>query len=256
MLGYWRGSRVAVKTFHSCLKSNHNIALFRQEIDISSHIRHPNIATLFGVTESLEGPVSLVTRLLEGSLSDVIYSGVQQLTLREQTDLAVGFTAGLSYLHQLPTAVLHGDIRPTNILVDAMLEAQIADFGTARFVGASLSAGRSSREYVAPERMDGNASNTMSADVYSLGVTYIELMISESPVVKSRRSQADKVLYPHFQDLCLQAISHLPSDRPSAARCLRILEKICETELYNSCPPKRLVRRQHATGGGTRISLV
>eukprot|EP00118_Oscarella_pearsei_P021958 m.250317 g.250317 ORF g.250317 m.250317 type:complete len:815 (+) comp40317_c1_seq2:901-3345(+) len=254
-VGYWRGSPVAVKIFYDFLKNDHNIGLFRQEMEISARVRHPNILTTFGATTAADGtPLRMITRLLEGSLTDVIKAG-SPLSLREQVDLAVGCTAGLSYLHQLvPVAVLHGDIRPSNILVTAMMEAQIADLGTARFISGSLSAGLLSSQYIAPERLEGFSSNTKAADVCSLGVTLIQLMTNKDPVLVDRPEQADMVIHPVFRDLCLRAVSDSPKQRPSAHECLVPLEGIRHTDEYKKCHLKRVVKGKFP--GGRTVTLM
>ncbi|XP_065833120.1 uncharacterized protein [Oscarella lobularis] len=189
-IGHWRGSPVAVKTFHESIKSEHYCALFRQEMEICSRIRHPNIVAICGVIIMDDTPFQIITNLLEGSLCDVIKASLssKSLTLKEKVDLSLGFVAGICYLHQLrPTPVLHGDIRSTNILVTATMVAQVGDLGSARFSDASLSAGIHSVEYIAPERLDGSqARNTAQADVCSLGVTLGELMTCREPIKAER----------------------------------------------------------------------
>ena len=184
---------MAVKTFYECLDTDYYLNLFKQEIAICTRARHPNIVFLCGVTTVNDTPLRIVTELLEGSLSDVIRASVrceQPLSLREQIDLASGMTAGISYLHQLgPDGILHGDIRSTNVVVTSVMEAKICDLGAARFAQVSLSAGPLSPEYLAPERSPEKGHgvrNTKMADVYCLGVTLIELMIGQHPVVSRR----------------------------------------------------------------------
>ncbi|XP_065844684.1 uncharacterized protein [Oscarella lobularis] len=161
-MGYWRGSYVAVKSMHDLLDRGHYLELFQQEIGICSHARHPNVVSLCGVTTEDGVPARIITELLEGSVSDVIKASrrsAKRLSLREQVDMAVGFTAGIAYLHQLgPKGILHGDICPRNVVVSTLMEAKVCDLGAARFSEASkmISAGLLSPEYVAPERRDSH----------------------------------------------------------------------------------------------------
>ena len=115
-MGYWRGQAVAVKSFFDFLDSDYYLALFQQEIAICSRVRHPNIVSFYGATTMDGTPMRIVTRLLEGSLSDVIQAARlsgQLLSLREKIDLAADCTSGISYLHQVicPMPIVHGDIR-------------------------------------------------------------------------------------------------------------------------------------------------
>ncbi|XP_065838715.1 kinesin-like protein KIF13A isoform X2 [Oscarella lobularis] len=260
-VGYWRGCPVAVKTFFECLDTDYYLDLFKQEIAICSRARHPNIVFLCGVTTVNDTPLRIVTELLEGSLSDVIKASVrckEPLSLREQIDLASGMTAGISYLHQLgPNGILHGDIRSTNVVVTSLMEAKICDLGAARFAQVSLSAGPLSPEYLAPERSPEKGPrmhNTKMADVYSLGVTVIELMIGQHPVVSCRIEHLSKVAHPDVKQMCLRLIEEDPSARPGADECLAVLELIQESCAYNECAAKRMVKGKfHGEG---QVSLV
>eukprot|EP00118_Oscarella_pearsei_P007887 m.39623 g.39623 ORF g.39623 m.39623 type:complete len:1192 (+) comp32773_c0_seq4:150-3725(+) len=265
-IGVWRGCLVAVKKFHDCLVKDRYIDFFRQEMEINCRVRHPNILATCGVTQVDGLPMRIITKLLEGSLSDVInashLSKPKNLTLREQTDLAVGFTSGLCYLHQLlPNAVLHGDIRSSNILVTALMEAQIADLGTARFVNASLSVGPHSSQYVAPERSrDTPGPSSKLADVYSLGVTLIELMTGRDPAKTVRHEQVEAVDNQNIETLCRHMIEEEQQNRISAQQCLDGLKEVQRTEEYNRCPARRMVKGKYHPDSGltdpnTAVSL-
>ena len=258
-VGYWRGCRVAVKTFFNCLDTEYYLNLFKQEIAICTRVRHFNIVFLYGVTTVNGTPLRIITELLEGSLSDVIKASIcckEPLSLREKIDLASGMTAGISYLHQLgPNGILHGDVRSTNVVVTSFMEAKICDLGAARFAQVSLSAGPLSAEYLAPERSpEKGMPNTKMADVYSLGVTVIELMIGQHPVASRRIEQALQVAHPHVKQMCLRLIEKDPSARPGADGCLAVLERIQESRAYNECFAKRMVKGKfHGEG---QVSLV
>eukprot|EP00118_Oscarella_pearsei_P022292 m.254960 g.254960 ORF g.254960 m.254960 type:complete len:576 (+) comp40389_c0_seq68:741-2468(+) len=250
-IGRWRGCHVAVKTFYDHLVGDYYCKLFKQEMDVCSRVRHPNVLAVYGVTiRQDDTPFRIITKLLEGSLLRVIKTGLP-LTIRERIDLAFGFTSGIDYLHGLlPNAILHGDIRSTNILISAMMEAQIADLGTARFVNASLSAGVHSRDYLAPERFPPmNCEKTKKSDIYSLGVTLTELMTGEHPLVEKRFSQVLNVRHPDVKDLCQQMIAETPEERPSASDCLQHLELVRDYKSYKDCSPKRLVKGVRAVKG-------
>ncbi|XP_065832973.1 probable serine/threonine-protein kinase DDB_G0271682 [Oscarella lobularis] len=249
-VGYWRGSPVAVKKFFSCLETDYYIRLFEQEISICSRARHPNIVFMCGVTTENGTPLQIITELLEGSLSDVIKAALRSqcaLSLREQIDLALGISAGVSYLHQLgPDGVLHGDIRSSNVVVTSLMEAKICDLGAAHFAEVSLSAGPLSPEYLAPERSPerrrGSLRNTKMADVYSMGVTLIELMTGQQPVASCRFQQASDVRHPLVKEIFLRMINVDPTFRPTAHECLALLEQVRQSDVYNRCPRKRMVR--------------
>ncbi|XP_065833719.1 serine/threonine-protein kinase TNNI3K-like isoform X2 [Oscarella lobularis] len=246
-VGFWRGCKVAVKMCHELLNTAYYLDLFKQEMAVNCRIRHPNIVALCGVTTVDGLPLRIITQLLEGCLRDVINASfARPLSLRERVDLAIGFTSAISYLHSLtPRPVLHGDIRSTNILVTALMEAKLCDLGAARFLGDSRakSAGPLSPAYLAPERDEsGRQSNTPMADVFSLGVTLVELMTSQQPCQKMHESHAARILCRPVQAICLAATDVAPEKRPLALQCLSVLEGVCKSDEYKACPPKRMMK--------------
>ena len=265
-VGYWRGCSVAVKIFFDFLDTEYYLRLFRQEIAVCSRARHPNIVSLCGVTTENGVPLRIVTELLEGSLSDVIRAARRSkwpLSLREQIDLGLGITAGITYLHGLgPDGVLHGDIRSSNVVVTSSMEAKLCDLGAARFAEVSLSAGPLSPEYLAPERnpdtrrrgSGGGERNTKMADVCSLGVTLVELMTGEQPVASHRFEQASNVGHSAVKKMCRRMISVDSSARPRADECLAVLEGVQQSDEYDECYPKRNVEGR--LYGESRVSLV
>ncbi|XP_065836960.1 uncharacterized protein [Oscarella lobularis] len=253
-VGRWRGCNVAVKTFYDFLRVDVYLRRLEQEISICRHVHHPNVVSLLGVITQDGIPLSILSELLEASLSDVIVAADGRLFLREQVDIAVGCSSGIFYLHGLD--ILHGDIRSTNVVVTSVMEAKICDLGAARFSEvSSLSSGPMSPDYVAPERLEPGQHNTKMADVYSLGVTLVELMTGEQPAAKKRMAQGTSVRHPIMKLLCLEMIDLNRLKRPSAEECLATLETIqISDEEYKSCPAKRMVKgKMH---GGKKVELV
>ena len=202
----------AVKRVHKALLvvTDRVVALLRQEISICSRVHHPNIVSSCGAITASGVPLHLVMELLEASLTevmDVSRSKDRYLSFREQIDLSVDCLCGMLYLHELQPPLLHGDIRPTNVLVTAMLEAKIGDLGTAHVMGGSLSYGPVSLDYVSPERMPGSDNtaihNTKEADVCSLGVTLAEIFTAQHAGIKENQTETD-----------------IWDRSPTAARCL------------------------------------
>ena len=197
---------MAVKTFYDFLRVNIYLRRLEQEISICRHVHHPNVVSLLGVITQDDIPLSILSELLEASLSDIILAADGYLRLREQVDVAVGCSSGICYLHGLE--ILHGDIRATNVVVTSLMEAKICDLGAARFAEVtSLSAGPMSPDYVAPERFRLGQHNTKMADVYSLGVTYIELMTGEQPATTKRMAQGATIKHPGIQRLSLLMVN-------------------------------------------------
>ncbi|XP_065845176.1 ankyrin repeat domain-containing protein 17-like isoform X3 [Oscarella lobularis] len=251
-VGHWRGCQVAVKTFFDFLRVDTYRERLEQEISICSHVHHPNVVSLLGVISQDGIPLSILSELLEGSLSDVIKAAEGTLTLREQVDVSVGCSAGVRYLHGLN--ILHGDIRSTNVVVTSLMEAKICDLGAARFSDhSSLSAGPMSPNYLAPERSTQH--NTKMADVYSLGVTFIELMTGREPAPTKRMAQATSVRHPPIKRLGLGMVKQGPRERPLIGECLSQLIAVQKSDQeYRRCPAKRMVKGK--VYGGGKVHLV
>ncbi|KAI6689586.1 hypothetical protein NL676_026414 [Syzygium grande] len=96
-----------------------------------------------------------------------------------------GAASGLTFMHRLPTPIIHRDIKASDVLLDADFEAHIADFGLARKMEASQShvttqpAG--TMGYMLPEYKDGYIRVTVKADVYSFGVLMFEIAMGRRP---------------------------------------------------------------------------
>lgn len=230
--------------------SERNLQIVRREIAICGSVHHPNVISVCGATAEKGVPITLVMELAEGSLGEVIdaaYASGRYLTIRERIDIAIGCLSGITYLHQLrPRPLLHGDIRPTNVLVSKTMVAKIGDLGSTHVAGSSLSFGPVSREYVSPERVPASGANalhnTSEADVYSLGVTLTELFTGLQASHVLRQKQLLAIAHPVLQKICCQMAAEDPGERLPAHVALPLLESVRRGEEYSSCPPKRLVK--------------
>ena len=139
--------------------------------------------------------------------------------------------------------VLHGDIRPTNILVTEVMRAKLGDLGAARFSNTGLSVGLLSPEYTAIERLDDRAaSKSKETDIYSMGVTICELFTAVTPCRVKRRDQLYHIQQRGVRFMCIQMVSRDPSTRPSANDALTAIDRLRATNKYKQCPPRRIVK--------------
>ena len=95
--------------------------------------------------------------------------------------IALDVARGLHYLHdELDSRVIHCDVKPQNILMDASGTAKIADFGLAKLLlpdqTRTFTGVRGTRGYMAPEWYRGVGPLTVKADVYSYGVVLLEIV--------------------------------------------------------------------------------
>lgn len=108
---------------------------FEAEASIMSTLRHPNIVTFFGAGVDDRGRPFLVTELMEigsirGLLDDVV--GHPHLSWEQKLRFAQDIVSGMMFLHSRDPPMMHRDLKPDNVLLDARWVAKVADFGTLR----------------------------------------------------------------------------------------------------------------------------
>lgn len=186
------GSEVALKRFKNCSASGDSI--FVHEVEIIASVRHVNLVALRGyctATLPLEGHQRIIVcdLMQNGSLYDHLFGSCsgKLLSWPVRWQIAVGTARGLAYLHQdAQPAIIHRDVKASNILLDESFEPKLADFGLARFTPEGLShlstrvAG--TLGYVAPEyALYGQV--TERSDVYSFGVVLLQLLTGKDAVL-------------------------------------------------------------------------
>lgn len=118
------------------------------------------------------------------------------LDWKTRYQIALGTARGLAYLHEkCRDCIIHCDIKPENILLDAEFCPKVSDFGLAKLVGREfsrvLTTMRGTRGYLAPEWISGVAI-TAKADVYSYGMMLYEFVSGRR---NSQESEDGKVKF-------------------------------------------------------------
>ena len=154
---------------------------FRREAQATARLNHPNIVTLFEMSE--EGDTAyLVIEYVDGHGLDKLVS--QKTVLDDDTLMKYmkQVASALDYAHG--KGILHRDIKPANIMVTKDGECKIADFGLARLQDASglTRAGHAvgSPSYMSPEQVQGQQLDGKS-DQFSLGIVFYELVTGTKP---------------------------------------------------------------------------
>nr|XP_048319297.1 receptor-like protein kinase isoform X2 [Ziziphus jujuba var. spinosa] len=171
-----------------------------REIETIGKIRHRNLVKLEEFWSRIDHGLILYRYMQNGSLHDVLHETSPPITLKWSIryNIAVGTANGLAYLHfDCDPAILHRDIKPTNILLDSEMEPYIADFGIAKFLDQS-SASTSSTSvvgtlgYIAPENAF-TTKRSQESDVYSYGVVLLELITRKKALDPLFREETDIV---------------------------------------------------------------
>ncbi|KAL7235016.1 hypothetical protein ACSBR1_018485 [Camellia fascicularis] len=191
------GSEVALKRFKNC--SALGDENFTHEVQVIASVKHVNLVALRGyciATDPL-GPhqrIIVCDFMHNGSVYDHLFgSGATKLSWPIRRKIALGIARGLAYLHNgAQPAIIHRDVKASNILLDEAFEPKLADFGLAKFTPDGLShlstrmAG--TLGYVAPEyALYGQL--TERSDVYSFGVVLLELLSGKQAVVSVENGQ-------------------------------------------------------------------
>ncbi|MBU4270547.1 MAG: serine/threonine protein kinase [Planctomycetes bacterium] len=166
------GREVAIKQIHQqFLADGRQLARYWQEAQLLASLQHPNILTIYDIVRPKGW---LILELMHGSLQPATRSeGIDLNFLRIALADCLG---ALEFLHA--NGVIHGDIKPSNMLVDAQGRVKLGDFGLAR--RASNEEGsllKGTTKYMAPESLSGQFGAVGPAgDLYSLGFSAYELM--------------------------------------------------------------------------------
>ncbi|KAL5727435.1 non-specific serine/threonine protein kinase [Ranunculus cassubicifolius] len=173
--GYLRNTDVAIKSLNP--SSLQGRSEFQQEVEVLSKTRHPNLVTLIGTCSEAW---SLVYEYLpNGNLQDRLSckDNSSPLSWATRIRIAVDICSALIFLHSnKPHGILHGDLKPTNILLDANFVSKLGDFGISR----SLDSDDKPKEYMDPEFvMTGEL--TPKSDVYSFGMILLQLLTGRAP---------------------------------------------------------------------------
>jgi serine/threonine protein kinase len=128
-----------------------------KEVGLLGRLRHRNIVRLLGYLHNDTDAMMLYEFMPNGSLWEALHGPPEKRALADwvsRYDVAAGVAQGLAYLHHdCHPPVIHRDIKSNNILLDANMEARIADFGLARALARtneSVSVVAGSYGYIAP----------------------------------------------------------------------------------------------------------
>lgn len=158
---------------------------FQAELSVIGRIYHMNLVRIWGFCSEGTHRILISEHIENGSLDKMLFSEEDNGKLigwKQRYKIALGVAKGLAYLHhECLEWVIHCDMKPENILLDANLEPKITDFGMVKFLhrGGSrtkVSDIRGTKGYIAPE-WAYNLPITAKVDVYSFGVVLLELVM-------------------------------------------------------------------------------
>ncbi|KAG1794370.1 kinase-like domain-containing protein [Suillus plorans] len=190
---------VAVKAMRSTLfkrseDAEKTIRRLSREMKVWSTCVHPHLALFIGICyETIQGyrvPCLISPFYKNGTIMQYLEHNSNAVPM----DLFRQFFSGLAYLHGRDEAVVHGDLKPANILIDDAGNAVLADFGHSRILGISGFTTKTwtvagTGRYMAPELMipeddETKPIPTTASDVWAAGMTGLQILSGKIPYVE------------------------------------------------------------------------
>jgi serine/threonine protein kinase/tetratricopeptide (TPR) repeat protein len=205
--------------------SKAHLKRFRLEAEAAARLEHPGIVPIHEVGER-DGSCYFSMKFVEGGQLDAVAKR-EPMPMRRAVELIAKVARTVHYAHE--HGILHRDIKPGNILLDAKGEPHLTDFGLARLVESESNVTQTldvlgTPSYMAPEQAVGNNVAVSSAtDVYGLGAVLYQLLTGQPPFAGGTTYETIKLLLdaePRHPRLLNPRI-----DRDLSTICLKCLEK-------------------------------
>lgn len=244
---------VAVKLFEHSLDSDR----LRNELLALGRLGdHPHIAEVMSHGATGDGrPYFTMPLYPNGSLHDRVEE-TGALSLESVLRTGVRICGALAAAHA--EGIIHGDVKPHNILITRYDDVVLADFGVARFI-ASDDGSQELRGFTpawsAPDVLQHNAS-TAASDVYSLGLTLAYALTGQEPTTPGLAPRVDAVNGPDIDAILTACNANDPDARPSARQLATMLRAaqaarhLGPTEFIGPVPGPDLVRSVPLGAGG------
>ncbi len=205
--------------------SEGHLKRFRREAEAAASLDHSGVVPIYEVGER-DGSCYFSMKLIEGGQLDEVGKR-EQIPIRRAVELIAKLARTVHYAHE--HGILHRDIKPGNILLDAKGEPHLTDFGLARLIETESTVTRTKEllgtpSYMAPEQAVGNNEAASSVtDVYGLGAVLYQLLTGHPPFAGGTTYETIKLLLdtePRQPRLWNSKI-----DRDLSTICLKCLEK-------------------------------
>ncbi|KAL5707427.1 hypothetical protein ACHQM5_018329 [Ranunculus cassubicifolius] len=209
---------------------------FLAEVKTLGSIHHMNLVKLVGFCAENSHRLLVYEYMCNGSLDKWIFHLDHESTLDWQTrkKIILEIANGLSYLHEeCHKRIVHADVKPQNILLDADFSVKLSDFGLARLIDKDqsevLTTMRGTRGYLAPEWLLNN-SLTEKVDVYSFGVVVLEIICGQMNFDQSQDEENEYLLhvvrrkaeYNQLYDVVDKENEDMQKHREEAVKMIRI----------------------------------
>ena len=225
------------------LTDRNDLERFRREARLAYEIDHPNVIDILHYGED-GGACFIVMELMPISLREILKNG--RLSLSRSVDICRQAALGLRAAHE--RGVIHRDVKPDNILIDSKGTVKVSDFGIAHAddlpslttTGTWIGAGR----YMSPEQFMDSKRVDARTDVYSLGVTFYE-MLTGNGYELGKSAKASHPAIPGDLERIVNKCLEMDRERRYESMDA-LLQEITTPSLINRCA---LIDFYEATGG-------
>uniref|UniRef100_A0A453MI26 Protein kinase domain-containing protein n=3 Tax=Aegilops tauschii TaxID=37682 RepID=A0A453MI26_AEGTS len=176
-------------------------AQFHNQVINMSQVSHKNIVRLIGCCREADHPMLVFELVSNGTVNDILHGGNNApLKLDVRLSIVAESAQGLAYLHsQARIKILHGDVKPANILLDENCMPKIAGFGISRLIiGDKEYTGRiiGDMNYMDPIYLQEGLL-TLKSDVYSFGVVILEVISRKKAIYSDNHGLVRSFLEVH-----------------------------------------------------------
>jgi eukaryotic-like serine/threonine-protein kinase len=198
----WLGQRadgefsqtVAIKLMSSYLVDAKTLARAEAEREFLAQLNHPNIARILDGGRAADGMPYVVMEYVKGEPIDE-FANDKKLSIRARVELFLQVLEAIDCAHR--ALIIHRDIKPGNVMVDADGQVKLLDFGIAKSLDAgTVDATQTgllalTPNYAAPEQLEGKPLTT-TCDIYAAGVLLYELLTGDLPTDRNA-SMAERI---------------------------------------------------------------
>ncbi|KAJ0966284.1 hypothetical protein J5N97_027422 [Dioscorea zingiberensis] len=198
---------------------------FDKRVHLVGRVRHPHVVSLRACYNGNEEKLLVYDFMPNGNLQSLLQNlGTRGLEWRRRKEILMGAAHGLSFIHNFParSPLVHGNIKPSNILIDEQGNACISEWGLMCYLTSNMSqcfpshsshlfSGSMHRHgYRAPELMSGKVKATQASDVYSFGMVLLEVVTDEE--IDARECEGELMGMVKVGMLCT---NECPDERPT-----------------------------------------